>query len=221
MPERSRPASTSDGREGAMRSPRTRKVMAVLFLAGTAFALSTHGAAARGGQGSVAVIIKSDSFPSQHSMKIRHGHRVATHRTHRFGSRAFHSTKKHGIRHGSRVKRQAVRKPALRAIQRSAPFKAGFRGHFRGHGERGFHKPPFHAFGGHAFKGPRVLIIQKPVKQRSEPHGVVVVRPSDFHGFAGGHRHAQSSKGGKLILLSPSSSGFKHIIVPSHGHTID
>jgi hypothetical protein len=96
-----------------------------------------------------------------------------------------------------------------------------FTGHrFTGHRFTG-HRFTGHDFKGHNFKGPRVLSFQRPGPRFKSP-GVVVRRPSGFDSFVRHHRQPRHHRDGKLIILSPSVDGFKHIvIVPSHSHWAD
>lgn len=200
-------------------SDATARIMMVFILAGAALALSTQSAAAGGGSAGVTVILNGDSW---HHHDRFAGHRFAKHRLHRAQPRALHRL--HG-RHPS----DSV---AGRAFQRSAPHAAGFHHHRRAFREPSFHRrffdkrfvhePADRALRGHHFPAPRILSIRRPGKPHFATQGPVVVRPSGFHGLSHHHRPVRHGTGGKLILLSPSSRGFKHIIVvPSRRHGAD
>lgn len=190
----------------------TARMMMMLVLAGGALAFSAQGAAAGGGAAGVTVIVNGDGWPGQHSFVRQGTHRFAAHRMHPAGPRAHHRW--HG-RHASGGIWMRDGHHGVPPRQRGAPHAGDLHHH---HG-RASEKPQFQRFAGHGFKGPRVLSFQR-LAPRFKSHGVVVLRPStSFDSFVRHHRQEPHHRGGKLIILSPSSDRSSHIIVaPSHSH---
>ena len=206
-----------------MSGPTARMTM-VLLLAGAASALCVHSAAADGGAREVSVLV-GGAKPAGHGAFLPRsvdrftGTRFRLH-SHHPEPRAFH--RRHGLDRHATGRFGVHARRDLPLLQRRAPWSADL----RRHSGRAFHAPHLerpgrHRFTQHDVRRPRTFSFQR-LAPRVKRQSVLVQRPSRFNTFVRRLRQPRHLRDGKLIILSPNSDGFGHIvIIPSHGHWAD